>query len=280
MRVKRTDAPGCETDGVRVAVVGHVEWVEFARVDAVPRPGDIVHATESWSESGGAGAVAAAELARLDADTAFFTAVGNDELGQRCRAELERLGVRVHAAVRAEPHRRVFTFVDDVGERTITVLGPKLVPRARDMLPWHELADADAAYFVSGDVDALRAARRARVLVATARELETLRRGSVELDALVGSGDDEGERYRPGELDPAPRLVVATAGALGGWTQPGGPFRAVAPPGPVEDTYGCGDSFAAALTLALASGASREDAIAVAADRGAAALVRRGAHGS
>ena len=58
-------------------------------------------------------------------------------------------------------------------------------------------------------------AREARTLVATPRELDTLQRASVELDALVGSGDDDGERYRPGDLDPPPRLVVATAGALG-----------------------------------------------------------------
>ncbi len=279
MRVKRTGAPECETAGVRIAVVGHVEWVEFARVDAVPQPGEITHARETWSEPAGGGGVAAAELARLDAETTLFTALGNDEFGRRSRLELEHLGVRVHAAERAEPQRRAFTFVDGVGERTITVLGRKLVPRARDPLPWEELARADAVYFVSGDVEALRAARRAPVLVASSRELDTLRRGGVELDALVGSGEDESERYHPGELDPPPRLVVATAGALGGWAQPGGPFRAVAPPGPVEDAYGCGDCFAAGLTFALGSGEDRDEALALAALRGAEALVRRGAHG-
>ena len=104
------------------------------------------------------------------------------------------------------------------------------------------------------------------MLVATPRELDTLQRASVELDALGGSGDDDGERYRPGDLDPPPRLVVATAGALGGWAQPGGPYRAVPPPGEVEDTYGCGDSFAAALTFALAEEQPLEDALAFAAE--------------
>ena len=62
------------------------------------------------------------------------------------------------------------------------------------------------------------------MLVATARELATLRQASVELDALVASGKDEAERYHPGDLDPEPRLVVTTSGALGGWAQPGGPY--------------------------------------------------------
>ena len=43
---------------VRVAVVGHVEWVEFLRVDAVPRPGEIVQAAERWEEPAGGGEAA------------------------------------------------------------------------------------------------------------------------------------------------------------------------------------------------------------------------------
>jgi ribokinase len=117
------------------------------------------------------------------------------------------------------------------------------------------------------------------VLVATARELLTLQRAGVELDALVASGVDEGERHQPGDLDPPPRVVVSTAGALGGWAQPGGPFRAAAVEGPVEDAYGAGDSFAAALTFALAQGRPAGEALAFASERGAAALLRRGAHG-
>jgi ribokinase len=185
----------------------------------------------------------------------------------------------VHARVADEPQRRAWVYLDGDGERTITVLGGKLRPRAKDGLPWHELADADAVYFVSGDAAALRAARRGRVLVATARELPTLQEGAVELDALVGSGKDEGERYRPGELDPPPRLAVATSGSLGGWAQPGGPFRAAAIPGPVEDAYGCGDCFAAGLAFALGDGLPVEEALAFGADRGAIALTRRGALG-
>ena len=84
----------------------------------------------------------------------------------------------------------------------------------------------DAVLFIAGDVEALRFARRAPVLTATARDLEILRRGGVALDALIGSGEDEAERYHAGDLDPEPHLVVTTSGALGGWMQPGGPYTA------------------------------------------------------
>jgi ribokinase len=262
---------------VRVAVVGHVEWVEFARVEAVPRSGEIVHAAETWGQAGGGGAVAALQLARLAGGADLYTALGDGELGARAAQELTAAGIRVHTASHAEPQRRAFTFIDETGERTIAVLGEKLRPDGDDNgLPWHELAGFDAVYFVSGDVQALRRARRSRVLVATARESETLRLGGVELDALVGSGEDDGERYRHGDLDPQPKLVVTTAGALGGWLQPGGPYSAAPIPGPVEDAYGCGDCFAAGLTYALAAELSGADAVAFAARCGAAALTGRG----
>jgi ribokinase len=264
---------------VRLAVVGHVEWCEFVRVDRLPGSGDIAHATEWWEEPAGGGAVAAVQLARLGGEADFFTALGSDELGRRAREVLEGLGVTVHAAARDEPTRRAVVFVDDHGERTITVLGRKLVPRRRDRLPWERLGETDGVYFVSGDVEGLRAARRARVVVATPREMATLTKGSVELDALVGSGEDEGERFHAGDLDPPPRLVIATAGPLGGWAQPGGPYRAVAPAEPFVDTYGAGDSFAAGLTFALAEGRESGEALAFAAACGAEALTRRGAHG-
>jgi ribokinase len=262
---------------MRVAVVGHVEWIRFVRVDRVPAAGEIAHSFEDWEQAGGGGGVAAVQLALLADEAHLFTVLGNDELGERAREELESRGVIVHASVDARPQRWAFTQVDDRHERTITTVGHKLRPRGHDdALPWHELASMDAVFFVAGDVDALVHARRARVLTATARELEVLRRGGVELDALIGSGEDEAERFRPGELDPSPRLVVTTSGGLGGWARPGGPYTAADPPGEVVDAYGAGDSFAAGLTYALGAGLEGNDALAFAARCGAAALTGRG----
>ncbi|MDX6511903.1 MAG: ribokinase [Gaiellaceae bacterium] len=257
---------------MRIAVVGHVEWVEFARVERVPAPGDIVHALETWQEPAGGGAVAAVQLANLGAETTLFTAFGGDELGERSREELTRHGVRVEAPALAEPTRRAFTFVDDEGERTITVLGDKLPPRG----PLEGLGGFEAVYFVSGDVAALRSAREAPLLVAAARDLPTLRAARVEVDVLIGSGTDPAERYVPGDLDPAPPLVVRTAGATGGTLEPGGPYLAVEPQGTIADSYGCGDCFAAAFTFAIARGDSPQAAAQLGARCGAAVLTGAG----
>jgi ribokinase len=269
---------------MRVAVCGHVEWIEFVPVERVPRQGEIVHAAESWGEAAGGGGVAAVQLTRLAGACTLFTAFGGDELGRLCRSELEQLGVGVEAAVRPEPQRHGFTFLDSEGERTITVIGLRHGPSGADPLPWDKLAACDGVYFVSGDADAVRRARGARVLVATARSLPALEEANVEIDVLVRSGTDEAERFRPGDLDPPPRVVVETDGDKGGtYTRAGtGPrrFSAAPLPGPRQDTYGAGDSFAAGLTYGLAQGRSLENALELAARSGAAALTRRGAHGS
>jgi ribokinase len=268
---------------MRVAVVGHVEWVEFARVPVVPRAGEIVHAAAMWTEAGGGGAVAAVQLARLAGAASFFTALGDDEIGRLAAARLEQLGVDLHVAWRDEPMRRAFVHLDSVGERTITVLGDRLVPRGDDALPWETLADADAVYFTGGDVEALRHARAAGALVATPRARETLLTGGVQLDALVGSDRDPGEHLDASALQPPPRVHVATEGPHGGhYTTAGGAtgrWTAAPLPGPVADAYGCGDSFAAGLAFALGSHQGLPDALDFAARCGAACLTYTGPYG-
>jgi ribokinase len=269
---------------VHLAVVGHVEWIQFVRVEHVPSPGEIVHAREVWEEPGGGGAVTAVQLARLGGSCTFFTAVGDDDVGRRAVEELGARGTRVEAAVRAEPQRRAVVFVDAVGERTITLLSHKLRPAGPDDLPWDELGGADAVYFTGGDDEALRLARRARLLVATARELPTLVAAGVPIDVLVRSGRDTGERYQRGALHPEPWLSVATRGGEGGtYSVEGGPdvpFPAVPLPGPVGDAYGAGDSFAAGITYALARGLDVPAALDFAARCGAAVMTGRGPYGA
>ncbi len=265
---------------MRTAVIGHVEWVEFVHVQRVPHPGEIVHAEDSWAVPAGGGGVAAVQLAKLAGNATLFTALGDDRLGKASRKGLERLGVRVEAVFRPFPQRRGFTYIDAGGERTITTIGERLNPSGDDPLPWDDLAETGAVYFTAGDPTALHAARRARVVVATSRILGDLARAAVRLDAVVGSAVDPAEAYRRGDLDPPPRLVVRTEGKEGGTfeTDEGrsGRYPATPLPGPIVDTYGSGDSFAAGLTFALGAGYGVEEALDLAARCGAACLTGRG----
>ena len=160
------------------------------------------------------------------------------------------------------------------------MLDPRLVPHAADDLPWDVLADLDAVYFTGGDAGALRAARAARVLVATPRALDVIAESGVQLDVLVSSANDPGEQVAAGALDPAPRLVVRTGGAAGGsWSGAdgeSGTWAAEPLPGPPVDSYGSGDAFAAGLTYGLGAGLPVAEAAALGARRGALCLTGRG----
>lgn len=266
--------------GPRVAVVGHVEWVRFARVPHMPRAGEIVHAHDPFEEPAGGGAVAAVQLARLAGECVLITALGEDEHGRRTVERLDELGVKMLATQRAAPTRTASTLVDDAGERTIVTYGPRLEALGSDAeLPWSELAEMDAVYFTAGDVDALRAARAARVLVASPRATDALGH-DVALDALVLSANDTTERGEAAAAGDEAELVVSTEGARGGVYREraggSGSWKAAPLPGTPVDSYGCGDSFAAGLTYGLGAGMTADEALALAARCGALCLTGRG----
>jgi ribokinase len=269
---------------MRTAVIGHLEWIEFGHVERVPAAGEIVHATDAWEEPGGGGAVAAVQLSRLAGSCTFYTAFGDDERGEWSRRRLEGLGVRIEAAIRDEQTRRAVVFVDANGERTITTLGDRLAPAARDHLRWSELEGVDAVYVTAGDPAALREARRARVLVATTRIADLLAEVDLRLDAVVGSAADPAEAFDPDVLKESPHLVVRTESVRGGRyeTSDGrtGTYDPVSPPGPLVDTYGAGDSFAAGLTFGLGTGMEIEHALALAARCGAWCAAGQGPYGN
>lgn len=267
--------------GPRVAVVGHVEWVQFARVSHVPRAGEVAHAVDPFEEPAGGGAVAAVQLARLAGAAELFTVLGEDDYGKRSRARLQELGVVVRASLSEQPTRRAVTLVEDTGERTITTFGERLDPLgAEGGGHWSGVEQAEGVYFTAGDRDALQIAREtARVLVASPRARHALG-GGVRLDALVLSGEDEIELREATRAEAEADVVVFTEGAHGGRYRERsgaeGRWQAAPLPGPPVDSYGCGDSFAAGLTYGLAAGLPLAGALGLAARCGSRCLTGRG----
>jgi ribokinase len=268
----------------RIAVVGHVEWVEFALVDHVPRRGEIAVAREVFADAGGGGGVTAVQLARLGATVELFTAVGSDALGRHAPHRLREHGVDAHAAVHDRPQTRALAHLADDGERTITILGPPDGPKGSDVLPWNHLAQTDAVYVTAGDAGAMYAARAAKILVATPRALPGLLDAGTRVDALVLSWSDAHEQQLASRFQRAPSLTVRTAGARGGsWEHIDGrtgTWAAEPPPGPPVDAFGCGDGFAAGLTYALGAGLEVGPAITYAARVGATVVTGRGPYGA
>lgn len=264
----------------KVAVLGHVEWVQFARLDRVPLAGEIAHGRELFEEPCGGGAVAAVQLARLAGSAVFVTAVGDDEIGRRALARLGDLGVDVRAAVLDVPTRRAVTFLDDEGERTITTLGARIEPHGA--VHTHQLAalkDVDAVYVTAGDEAAMRAARAAcRVVVANPRARQAL--GRIPLEAIIFSASDRVELDAAADAPAEAEMVAVTEGGSGGsWRLASGEtgrWAPAKPPGERVDVFGCGDSFAAGVTYGLGAGMSRADALALGARCGATCMTGRG----
>ena len=185
----------------------------------------------------------------------------------------------VHAAKRPAPTRRAWVYTDVQGERTITVIGEKLVPALDDPLSWDVLDAADAVFFVAGADGVLERARAARVLGATTRSLppgpgrRAGRRDRLEQRRLGGVRARRppagARRCRCGPTAPP-------AGAGGRRTGARAPTTPAPLPGPLADAYGAGDSFAAGTTFALGRGDSIEDALALGARCGAEAMTRHG----
>ncbi len=268
---------------MKLAVVGHVEWVDFVAVDRLPAPGEIVAARDAWEAPAGGGAMAATALRSLTGAASFFCAVGRDWRGSATLEALRGTGLEVIAGMRGDrDQRRTLTYVTADGERTITLLSPPLAPCGGDALPWNALEDCDGVLFFAGDAAAARACRAAKVMVSTGRARAALVEAGVQVDALVGSVDDADETVDEELLlATRPTWVVATEGERGGaWWAPGaegtaGRWVATPPPGPPVDAFGCGDAFAAALMAGLADGRTIADACALGARVGAALLCER-----
>ena len=270
-----------DLSSLNLAVVGHQEWVTFLEVNELPRPGRIGRASRNLEEPAGAGAVIAVQLARLTGRRVlFFTALGRDAIGEHSERRLKELGVEPVVAWRDQPSRRGISLVDPGGDRAITVIGERLMPLGADALGWERLADCDGVFVTATDRDGLRHARRSTVLSATPRlGLHVLQQAAVPLEALIGSGLDPSEQVPEDCLNPAPAVRIATEGDAGGVLIPGGRFEAVPLPGPMVESYGCGDSFAAGVTAGLSAGWSIQQSVALGARCGAACATRFGPYG-
>ena len=105
------------------AVVGHVEWINFLRVDKLPKPGIISHSIKSIEYPAGGGSIIAKILSDLTLNQIhFFTSLGNDDYGDKSFKILSNMGIKLHVAWRDKPTRRGFSLIDSQGERAITAV--------------------------------------------------------------------------------------------------------------------------------------------------------------
>ena len=289
---------------MRILVIGSVNMDVVTRVDRVPAAGENVRGSDLRTIPGGKGANQAVAAARLGAETAFLGRVGDDEFGQRLRANLEHEGVGVRAleTVPGCASGVAIIFIDAAGENTIVVtpgangrLTPDDVLRARDLV-----AEADAVVLqleippetVARAVGLARevgtpavvdagpprrpvdeAAFGATILTpneAEAASLLEVEPGSMDLEAMAVE-----------LLARGPEAVVLKAGSRGAVVAHGTVCESV-PAFAIDpvDTTAAGDAFTASLAVEVVKGTDLVSAARVANAAGALAALTLGAQPS
>ncbi len=257
---------------IKLAVIGHIEWVTFLKVDQLPLAGQISHAKDCFEEAAGGAAVAAVQMARLiNEPVDLITSLGKDSYGEKCFERLTKLGLNLKVAWRDKPTRKGISLISKDGERAITVIGERLQPIASDDLPWSDMKNYDGIFITATDKEGIRLASEAKFIAATPRTgAVTLRDSKVKINALIGSRLDPGEKINFEELLPKPDLYIATEGKSGGTIYPEKlKYKSIKPSSEEIDSYGCGDCFAGAVTTALSAKLNLDQAIKIGAYCGA-----------
>jgi ribokinase len=280
----------------RIVVVGSIVVDLAFEVPTRPGPGEVVLATRFGQYRGGKGYNQAVAAARLGADVVMVGAVGGDDFGRAFLHALDAEGVDA---------TRVRT-LDDVAT---AIAVPLITPDGDVGFVQHQGANmhlgpddvADLpgcdALLLQGEVPAATslaaalavAAGGGRVVVnpAPVHDVTTeladaatvITPNEVEAAALLGrsANDLDGEAAARALVTPT-RHGVVTLGARGAAWADGTGSGVVAPPRiEAVDATAAGDSFTAALAIALCEGLAYPDALRFATAAGAHAATIRGA---
>ena len=266
-----------------ITVIGSVNLDIVAKVARLPAAGETVTGAELYRYPGGKGANQALAAKRLGADVTLIARVGDDAAADEALALLQDGGVELSqcVALPGVPTGTALIAVAPSGENQIVV-----APGAnRQLAPDDIGVPASDALICQLEVPVDTVARAAAVftgflsvnLAPAARiDVSVLQRAD-----LVVVNETESTWYGD-TLRACNGMVATTRGAGLATLEQDGLVIAEARPPAVEsiDATGAGDTFTAALTVALVEGQSPQDALEFACAAGAAATTGMGAQPS
>jgi ribokinase len=266
-----------------ITVIGSVNLDIVAKVARLPAAGETVTGAELYRYPGGKGANQALAAKRLGADVTLIARVGDDAAADEALALLQDGGVELSqcVALPGVPTGTALIAVAPSGENQIVV-----APGAnRQLAPDDIDVPASDALICQLEVPVDTVARAAAVftgflavnLAPAARiDVSVLQRAD-----LVVVNETESTWYGD-TLRACNGMVATTRGAGLATLEQDGVVIAEARPPAVEsiDATGAGDTFTAALTVALVEGQSPQDALEFACAAGAAATTGMGAQPS
>lgn len=280
----------------KIVVVGSIVTDLAFRIPSRPQPGQVILAAKFGRFRGGKGYNQAVAAARLGAEVIMVGAVGNDEFGREFLHAFEREGIdatRVVSLSGVSTALAVPMVTPDGDVAFVHYMGAN---KQLDASCAADLPDCDAL-LLQGEIQApvsLAAARTVArhdgmvivnpapiddITEELANAATLITPNEVEAAALLGidaTGLDGEAAAR--ELVTPTRHAVVTLGSRGAaWAD--GEDSDLVPPPQVEavDATGAGDSFTAALAIALSEGQSYPDAVRFANAAGAHATTIDGA---
>lgn len=267
-----------------ITVVGSINLDIVATGPALPRPGETVGGARLARHPGGKGANQALAARRLGADVQLVGAVGADDMADEALKLLQTGGVDLSqvAHVNGETTGVALIAVDATsGENLIVVC-----PGANHVLRPEDVAHLPIEHMM-GVLEVpvpvlLAAAEKATGFVSlNLAPAMTIPDQLMTMADLISVNESEAATYGD-HLMTCGALVAVSLGAAGAVLYKDGKeiARAAPPEVQVVDTVGAGDTFTAALTVALIEGQAPQDALAFAVTAGALACTRPGAQPS
>ena len=266
-----------------ILVIGSVNLDLSASVPRLPAPGETVTGAELHRFGGGKGANQALAACRLGANVKLIASVGNDANATEALALLHDGGVDLSHCVISEHAATGVALISVApsGENHIVVAPGANAQLACDSF---EIPPAEALICqleipietIAGVADEFLGL--VCINLAPAREVDAALLARADLLVV---NETEATWYGD-KLLKCKGLIATTHGAEGAEIRRNGKLvaRADSPIVDAIDTTGAGDTFTAALTVALVEGQSPEDALKFACAAGAAATTKRGAQPS
>jgi ribokinase len=286
---------------MKIAVVGSYGVGMTMRVATMPAPGETVSGGAFSTGPGGKGSNQAIAAARLGADVCFLTAVGADAFAEEARNLWMREGVTADQIVTGTQATMVgFILVDATGENRIIIASGALEElyldhveafrqsiREADMLivsmeiPMPAVTAALRIASEEGTTSLLNPAPASLLPEEAWKWIDIITPNQSEAPVLLGLESSHG--YSNFELVEQLRkrtqaTIVLTLGSEGALVDDG-TLSTIVPPiaaSQVVDTTGAGDSFTAALSVALVEGQPLASAVQFAAAAGSHAVTIEG----
>ncbi len=259
-----------------LTVLGSINLDLIVQLPDLPKAGETVTGGTYTALPGGKGANVAVAARRLGAETEIVAVVGNDDYAAQALVNLDAEGVYLDAVKTVKTHTGLaFISVSAQGENQIAVASGANAAFTPEHLP--KLCSDVLITQFEIPVAVIEAALDGYegYVVVNASPVRD------DVDAILKRADliivNEGEAARY-DLSTHKGLIAVTLGSRGAELRQDGQVitTAKSPNVDVIDTTGAGDAFAAALTVALAEGQSKQDALDFACAVGALTTTRLG----